>query len=85
MFNNERDKMIRYIAVQHDTPDVPRAFGEGKTHDEALLQCEIAIREKYLGKLSRGYSGPLNINERYKIKEDKRDYLTKDNVYKKLG
>jgi hypothetical protein len=71
MFNNkERDKMIRYIAVQHDTPDVPRAFGEGDTHEEALLQCEIAIREKYLGKLSRGYNGPLNIERMYKIKEE---------------
>ena len=63
--------MIKYIAVQNDTPDVPRAWGEAQTHDEAVLQCEIAIREKYLGKLSRGYIGPLNINERYKIKEDK--------------
>ena len=71
MFNNERDKMIRYIAVQHDTPNVPRAWGDAKTHDEAILQCEIAIREKYLGKLSRGYGGPLNIEKRYKIRQDK--------------
>ena len=63
--------MVKYIAVQHDTPDVPRAFGEAPTHDEAVLQCEIAIREKYLGKLSRGYGGPLNIEKRYKIKESK--------------
>jgi hypothetical protein len=62
--------MIKYIAVQHDTPDVPRAWGEGDTHEEARLQCEIAIREKYLGKLSRGYNGSLNIERMYKIKEE---------------
>ena len=65
----QHSPMIRYIAVQHDTPTVPRAFGEAKTHEEARLQCEIAIREKYLGKLSRGYNGPLNIEKRYKIRE----------------
>tara|TARA_R110000824_G_scaffold13346_1_gene58198 strand:- start:56 stop:232 length:177 start_codon:yes stop_codon:yes gene_type:complete len=44
--------MIKYIAVQKDTPNFARAWGEAKTHEEAILQCEIAIREKYLGKLS---------------------------------
>ena len=63
--------MIRYVAVQQDTPDVARAWGEGETHDESRLQCEIAIREKYLGKLSRGYNGPISIDKRYKIKEGK--------------
>ena len=63
--------MIRYIAVQKDTPNAARAWGEAKTHDEAKLQCEIAIREKYLGKLSRGYNGPISIDKRYKIKEGK--------------
>ena len=42
--------MIKYIAVQTLTPDVPRAWGSGDTHDTARLNCEIAIREKYLGK-----------------------------------
>jgi len=63
--------MIKYIAVQTLTPDVPRAWGSGDTHDTARLNCEIAIREKYLGKLSRGYTGPLDINKRYTIIEDK--------------
>jgi len=63
--------MIRYIAVQKDTPNAARAWGEAKTHEEAILQCEIAIREKYLGKLSRGYNGPISIDKRYKIKEGK--------------
>ena len=63
--------MIRYIAVLKDTPNCARAWGEAKTHDEAKLQCEIAIREKYLGKLSRGYNGPISIEKRYKIKEGK--------------
>mgnify|MGYP003627319349 FL=1 len=63
--------MIKYIAVQKDTPNFARAWGEAKTHEEAILQCEIAIREKYLGKLSRGYNGPISIDKRYKIKEGK--------------
>jgi len=62
--------MIRYVAVQQDTPDVARAWGEGKTHDESRLQCEIAIREKTLGKLSRGYQGRTDVDKMYVIKED---------------
>ena len=62
-----KQKMIEFMAVQKDTPDIPRAWGRGKTYDEAILQCEIAIREKYLGKLSRGYQGEVNINKRYTI------------------
>ena len=42
--------MIRYIAAERDTPDVPRAWGEGKTDLIARLQCEIALREKLIGK-----------------------------------
>ena len=53
--------MIRYVAVQEDTPNTARAWGEGETHDESRLQCEIAIREKYLGKLSRGYRGRTDV------------------------
>ena len=46
--------MIKYIAVEKDTPDVPRAWGEGKTDLVARYQCEIALREKLIGKLERG-------------------------------
>ena len=46
--------MIKYIAAERDTPDVPRAWGEGKTDLIARLQCEIALREKLIGKLERG-------------------------------
>jgi len=46
--------MIKYIAAERDTPDVPRAWGEGKTDTIARLQCEIALREKLIGKLERG-------------------------------
>ena len=62
--------MIRYVAVQPDTPDVARAWGEGETHDESRLQCEIAIREKILGKLSRGYHGRTDVDKMYIIKDD---------------
>ena len=46
--------MIKYIAAERQTPDVPRAWGEGKTDTIARLQCEIALREKLIGKLERG-------------------------------
>ena len=62
--------MIRYVAVQQDTPDVARAWGEGETHDKSRLQCEIAIREKILGKLSRGYQGRTDVDKMYVIKKD---------------
>ena len=59
--------MYKYIAVEKNTPDIPRAWGEGKIEIEAQLQCEIALREKLLGKLQAGCSlGWININ-RYKI------------------
>ena len=45
--------MIRYIGVEKDTPDFPRVWGEGKTHTEARLNCEIALREKLLGKINK--------------------------------
>tara|TARA_R110002050_G_scaffold110971_1_gene223810 strand:- start:79 stop:273 length:195 start_codon:yes stop_codon:yes gene_type:complete len=48
--------MIKYIAVEKNTPDIPRVWGEGKTDIEAQLQCEIALREKLLSKLERGCS-----------------------------
>ena len=46
--------MVKYIAAERNTPDVPRAWGEGKTDLIARLQCEIALREKLIGKLERG-------------------------------
>jgi len=46
--------MIKYVAVEKDTPDVPRAWGEGETDLIARYQCEIALREKLLGKIKRG-------------------------------
>jgi len=46
--------MAKYIAAEKDTPDVPRAWGEGKTDLIARYQCEIALREKLLGKIERG-------------------------------
>ena len=63
--------MYRYIGVEKDTPDFPRVWGEGKTHTEARLQCEIALREKLLGKIERGCSETFAQPERYIVKEDK--------------
>ena len=45
--------MIRYVAVEKITPDVPRAWGDGETPAIARLQCEIAIREKII---ARGFT-----------------------------
>ena len=47
--------MVKYIAVERTTPDVPRAWGEGDTDLIARYQCEIALREKLLGKIERGW------------------------------
>jgi hypothetical protein len=63
--------MIRYVAVEKITPDVPRAWGDGETPAIAKLQCEIAIREKVLGKIERGYGMSTEIDEIYIIKQDK--------------
>ena len=71
--------MIRYIAAERDTPDVPRAWGEGKTDLIARLQCEIALREKLIGKLERGCQEPFAQTHLYfikpesNIKEDKHE------------
>ena len=46
--------MIKYIAAERNTPDVPRVWGDGKTNLIARYQCEIALREKLIGKLERG-------------------------------
>ena len=70
MSNNERDKMIKYIAAERDTPDVPRAWGEGKTDLIARLQCEIALREKLLGKIERGCQEAFAQTHRYFIESE---------------
>ena len=36
---NKGEEMIKYIAVEKDTPDVPRAWGEGETDLIARYQC----------------------------------------------
>ena len=70
MFNNERDKMIRYIAVEKATPDIPRVWGDGKTDLVARLQCEIALREKLVGKLERGCTEGVCLPHRYFIESE---------------
>jgi|5B_taG_2_1085324.scaffolds.fasta_scaffold416728_1 hypothetical protein len=62
--------MIKYIAVEKITPDIPRAWGTGKNNIEAKLQCEIALREKLLKKLEGGCSVGFIDTSLYIIKED---------------
>ena len=62
--------MIRYIAAERDTPTVPRAQGEGKTDLIAKLQCEIALREKLIGKLERGCTEGVCHVHRYFIESE---------------
>tara|TARA_R100001594_G_scaffold101925_1_gene136497 strand:- start:583 stop:840 length:258 start_codon:yes stop_codon:yes gene_type:complete len=65
-------KIITYIATDNNAPDFPRAWGQGETHLIAKLRCEIAIREKVLGKIERsGGRTPIDLVEDYVIKEDK--------------
>ena len=62
--------MIKYIAAERDTPDVPRVWGEGKTDLIARLQCEIALREKLIGKLERGCTEGVCSPLRYFIESE---------------
>ena len=62
--------MIRYVAVEKITPDVPRAWGDGETPAIARLQCEIAIREKLLGKIERGCQEGFAQTHLYIIKRE---------------
>ena len=62
--------MIKYIAAERDTPDVPRVWGEGKTDLIARLQCEIALREKLIGKLERGCTEGVCSTHRYFIESE---------------
>tara|TARA_A100001391_G_scaffold197214_1_gene176916 strand:+ start:216 stop:473 length:258 start_codon:yes stop_codon:yes gene_type:complete len=65
-------KIITYIATDSNAPDFPRAWGQGETHLIAKLRCEIAIREKVLGKIERaGGRTPIDLVDDYVIKEDK--------------
>jgi len=64
------EEMIKYIAVEKDTPDVPRAWGEGKTDLVARYQCEIALREKLLGKIERGCQEGFAQTHLYIIKRE---------------
>ena len=65
-------KIITYIATDNNAPDFPRAWGQGETHLIAKLRCEIAIREKVLGKIERsGGRTPIDLGEDYGIKEKK--------------
>ena len=63
------NEMITYIAVEDDTPDCPRAWGKGETHLIAKLRCEIAIREKVLGKIGSSGNIPRALVDDYIIKE----------------
>ena len=62
--------MIKYIAYERDTPDVPRAWGEGETDLIARYQCEIALREKLIGKLESGCQEPFAQTHLYFIEPE---------------
>jgi len=62
--------MIKYIAYERATPDIPRVWGEGKTDLIARYQCEIALREKLIGKLERGCQEPFAQTHLYFIEPE---------------
>lgn len=62
--------MIKYIAVEKITPDVVRAWGEGETDLIAKLNCEIALREKLIGKLEAGCREAFAQTDMYIIKKE---------------
>tara|TARA_R100000315_G_C5138132_1_gene78992 strand:+ start:217 stop:480 length:264 start_codon:yes stop_codon:yes gene_type:complete len=63
---------ITYIATDDNAPNFPRAWGQGENHITAKLNCEIALREKILGKLERGANpNMIDLVDDYKIKECK--------------
>jgi hypothetical protein len=62
--------MIKYIAVEKDTPDIPRVWGEGETDLIARYNCEIALREKLLKKIKQGCQEAFAQTHLYIIKED---------------
>jgi len=62
--------LIKYIGAERNTPDIPRVWGEGKTDLIARLQCEIALREKLIGKLERGCTEGACATHRYFIESE---------------
>ena len=60
--------MIRYDAI--DKIGVPRVYGYGETNYEASIQCEIALREKLIGKLERGCTEGVCSPHRYFIESE---------------
>ena len=48
------NKPIRVVAYEKNSPDIPRAWGEGETLVIAELNCEIAIRKKVINKIESG-------------------------------
>ena len=42
------------MAYEKNSPDIPRAWGEGETLVIAELNCEIAIRKKVINKIESG-------------------------------
>jgi|LUMR01.1.fsa_nt_gb hypothetical protein len=48
------NETIKVVAFEKDSPDIPRAWGEGQTLAIAELNCEIAIRKKVINKLQSG-------------------------------
>ena len=67
------NETITYIAVDDNAPDFPRAWGQGETHLTAKLLCEIALREKIIGKLERGCNPRyIDLVDDYIIKEERK-------------
>ena len=66
------NETITYIAVDDNAPDFPRAWGQGETHLIAKLRCEIAIREKVLGKIESSGNVPCDLVDDYIIKEERK-------------
>ena len=48
------NKPIRVVAYEKNSPDIPRAWGEGETLVIAELNFEIAIRKKVINKIESG-------------------------------
>ena len=78
------EKLITYIAVDDNAPDYPRAWGQGKDHITAKLNCEIALRKKIIGKLERGnHPNMIDLVDDYIIKEDHTFIKRYGNLWKK--
>ena len=73
VLNRKRGIMIKYIAVEKATPDIPRVWGEGENDLVARYQCEIALREKLVGKIERGCQEAFAQTHLYIIKKEKKN------------